>query len=49
MVTEMVFFDTACPDDDFGNKSLITLGLVIAEAMRKKSSRKNMISFIAEV
>ena len=49
METEMVFFCIACPEDDFGSSSLITFGLVIADAIRKNSNRKNMISFIAEV
>src|SRR6185312_8070839 len=49
MVTEIVFFETDWPEDDFGSNSLITFGLVIADAIRKNNSRKNMMSFIAEV
>src|SRR6185503_5155300 len=49
MVTLTVFLDIAFPDCDFGSNNLITFGLVSVEAMRKNSSRKNIISFIAEV
>ncbi len=49
MDTVIVFLDNDLPDDDLGNDNLITLGFVTVDAIRKKSNRKNIISFIADV
>jgi hypothetical protein len=38
-----------CPDSDLGSRSFTTLGLTTADANRKNSIRKNMMSFNAEV
>jgi hypothetical protein len=45
----MVFLETDCPLDAFGNNSLITLGFTTEDAIRKNNIKKNIMSFIEAV
>ena len=49
METLMVFCGTACPELDRGRNSFTTLGFTTAEASKKNKSKKNMMSFKADV